>query len=101
MKNTIDYDSLNILPEIFSLDKFLESDTPGTLSWLNMEENYQDNYIHSFKEVEYSLVVPPFDCSKVNKEVIPCRRLCAGCKRWQIDSSDKTDLPEISNPETK
>jgi len=101
MKNKIDHDSLNVHPEVFSLDKFLESDAPGTLSWLNMEDNYQDNYTPSYKEVEYSLVAPPFDGSKMNKESIPCRRLCAGCKRWQIESSDKTNLPEINNPETK
>ena len=101
MKNTIEYDSLNTHPEVFSLDKFIESDAPGTLSWLNMEENYQDNHTLSLKEVECSLVVPPFDVSKVIKETTLCRRLCAGCKRWQIESSDKTNLPEINNPETK
>jgi hypothetical protein len=93
MKNTIDYSSLNVHPELFSLDKFLGSDAPGTLSWLNMEENYQDNHTLSFKEVECSLVVPHFEVSRVNKEVIPCQRLCAGCQRWQIESSVKTNLP--------
>ncbi|HEY6506311.1 MAG TPA: hypothetical protein VIZ28_20180 [Chitinophagaceae bacterium] len=101
MKNTVDYGSLNVHPGVFSLDKFIESDAPGTLSWLNMEENYQDNDILPFKEVECSLVAPPFDGSKMNKAAIPCRSLCAGCKRWQIESSDKTNLPEINNPVAK
>ena len=101
MKNIIDYDSVNVHPGPFSLDKFIESDAPGTLSWLNIEGNYPDRDILPQKEVECSLVAPLFDDSRVNKQVIPCRVLCAGCKRWQIESSGKMNLPDISNPETK
>ena len=59
MKNIIDYDSLNVHPGVFSLDKFIESDAPGTLSWLNMEANDLNSDILPFKEVECSSVALP------------------------------------------
>jgi hypothetical protein len=89
MKNIIEYNSLDIHPGPFSLDKFIESDAPGTLSWLNLEE------------IESGSVIPPFDSTKLNKQVIPCQRQCPGCRRWQIESSGKTDFRGISNPETR
>ena len=101
MKNIIDYESENVHPGPFSLDKFFESDAPGTLSWLRIEGNYPDSDILPQREIESGLVAPLFDGSRMNKQVIPCRVLCTGCKRWQIQSSGKVALPEINNAETK
>jgi hypothetical protein len=70
------YDSFDGDPALFSLDKFINSDGPGALSWLNMEE------------IECSSIVPTFDSTKLNKPVIPCHSQCVGCRRWQIESSD-------------
>jgi len=100
-KNRIDYGSVNVHSRPFSLDKFIESDAPGTLSWLTMEANDPDSDIFPIKKTECSSVVPPFDGTKFNKQVIPCQRQCAGCRRWQIESSGKMDLRFINNAETK
>lgn len=58
MKDLIDYGSLNFHPGVFSLDKFIESDDPGTLSWLNMEANDLNSDPPPFKEVELNSVMP-------------------------------------------
>ena len=58
MKNIFDYDSVNVHPGPFSLDKFLESDAPGTLSWLSIEGNYPDSDILPQREIECSLGTP-------------------------------------------
>jgi hypothetical protein len=75
MKYNIDYGSLNVPPGAFSLDKFIGSDDPGTLSWLNnMEANDLNLDIPPFREVELSAIGAP------------CRLLCAWCRSQQLDS---------------
>ena len=91
MKNIIDHGSSNVHPGTCSLDKFIESDAPGTLSWLNMEANDLDFDIPPFKEVELSLMVPPCPAAKLNKQGITCQLLYAGCRSQQIESSDKIE----------
>lgn len=85
MKNVIDHGALDVDRGVFSLNKFFESDAPGTLSWLNMED------------IECISVVPPFNITKLSKQVIPCHRQCAGCRRWQIESFCKLDFLDNSN----
>ncbi len=53
MKNIIDYGSLNVRPGVFSLEKFIESDAPGTLSWLNMDAGEVNSDVTALKEVEH------------------------------------------------
>jgi len=60
MKNRIDHiSSKNVYTGFFSLDKFIESDGPGTLSWLKIVENDLNIDIPPFREVELGLTVPP------------------------------------------
>ena len=101
MRNIIDYGSFDVHRGVFFLNKFIESDAPGTLSWLNMEANDLDSDIFPIKKTECSSVAPPFDGTKFNKQVIPCQRQCGWCRRWQIESSGKMEVRDISNPETK
>ena len=54
MKNMIDHGSLNVHPGVFSLDEFIESDAPGTLSWLYMDADDLDRDVPRIKEVEHS-----------------------------------------------
>ena len=54
MKNMIDHGSLNVHPGVFSLDEFIESDAPGTLSWLYMDADDLDCDVPPLKEVERS-----------------------------------------------
>ena len=50
----IDHGSLNVHPGVFSLDEFIESDAPGTLSWLYMDADDLDRDVPRIKEVEHS-----------------------------------------------
>jgi len=77
MKNLIDYNSLNVHHGTFSLDKFIESDDPGTLSWLNTEADNLDSDIPPFKEVELNSVTPSCPNIKLNNG---CKFQCARCK---------------------
>ena len=98
MKNIIEYGSLNVHPGTFSLDKFIESDAPGTLSWLNIEANDLDIDIPPFNEVELSLMLPLCPAAKLNKQGIPCQHRCAGCRSQQVESSEKMEFHDMSNP---
>jgi len=77
MKNLIDHCSLNFNPGVFSLDKFIESDDPGTLSWLNMEADDRNNDSLPFKEVELNSVTPPCASTKLGNG---CQLQCAWCR---------------------
>jgi phage protein D len=57
MKNIIDHGSLNVHPGFFSLDEFIESDAPGTLSWLyldadDLDSDVQDQQIKTFDKTK-------------------------------------------------
>jgi hypothetical protein len=97
MKYGIDYGSLNAHPGTFSLDKFLESDAPGTLAWLNnIEANDLGMDIPAFKELEISSLVMPCAAASFNKQL-----LCAWCSNRQMELSENMELPDINNPEIK
>jgi hypothetical protein len=53
------------------------------------------------EDIKRSSDMPSFDSIKLNKRFIPCQRLCASCRRWQIESSGKMDFSDIINPENK
>ena len=80
MINLIDYGSLNFHPGVFSLDKFIESDDPGTLSWLNMEADNLDSDVLPFKEVELNSVAPRCASTKLNNG---CQLQCARCEKHE------------------
>jgi hypothetical protein len=67
MKNRIDYGSLNLHSCAFLLDKFLESDAPATLSWLDMDANDLNSDISVPLEEPYDLWNPDTKNKKDNE----------------------------------
>ena len=68
MKNKIDYGSLNVHPGVFSLEKFIESDAPGALSWLNMDADELNSDVPALKEVERRSLALPCAGTTLNKQ---------------------------------
>jgi len=62
MKNIIDHGSLNVHPGFFSLDEFIESDAPGTLSWLYMDADDLNNDLNCYVQDQQ---IKTFDKTKV------------------------------------
>lgn len=86
MKNIINYGAMRIQQMSFNLDKFIESDAPGTLSWLNMDSNDLNIEEMTSNETELSSGKSSCAVTRYDKQGIPCLQRCNKCRKLSLEN---------------